>query len=214
MAQESKDKERGVDEDDGSEAEGSSDSSEPMSAADDKALTKPDDEASGEEGDGDATERSEDAAGEDGEGEEGTAAAQLGSDRYVLAGFFATGMLGAYILGKAIQGLWIFASNKSWFAENFRQLAAVSDEDKGTYGVLVGGLIALITVYRTYKTPSIRTWSDEVAAELAKCVWPTRKEVTSSTFIVIVASAAATLYLALLDRLWAFVTNIVYGDGS
>jgi preprotein translocase subunit SecE len=207
MAQESKDKEREVDEDDGSEAEGSSESSESMSAADDKALAKPDDEAAGED----------DAAGEGGEGgqgEEGTAAAQLGSDRYVLAGFFATGMLGAYILGKAIQGLWIFASNKSWFAENFRQLAAVSDEDKGTYGVLVGGLIALIAVYRTYKTPSVRTWSDEVAAELAKVVWPSRKEVTNSTFIVIVASAAATLYLALLDRLWAFVTNIVYGDGS
>ena len=45
-------------------------------------------------------------------------------------------------------------------------------------------------------------------------VWPNRKEVTSSTFIVIVSSAVATLYLALLDRLWAFVTNIVYGDGS
>jgi hypothetical protein len=24
----------------------------------------------------------------------------------------------------------------------------------------------------------------------------------------------ATIYLALLDWLWAFVTNIVYGDGS
>jgi hypothetical protein len=24
----------------------------------------------------------------------------------------------------------------------------------------------------------------------------------------------STIYLALLDRLWAFITNIVYGDGS
>jgi len=31
---------------------------------------------------------------------------------------------------------------------------------------------------------------------------------------VIVASTVATLYLTLLDRLWAFVTNIVYGDAS
>ena len=32
--------------------------------------------------------------------------------------------------------------------------------------------------------------------------------------IVIAASTVATVYLALLDRLWAFITNIVYGDGS
>ena len=69
-------------------------------------------------------------------------------------------------------------------------------------------------VYRTYKRPDIRTWCDEVASELAKVVWPSRKEVTSSTFIVIVTITVSTLYLALLDRLWSFVTNIVYGDGS
>jgi preprotein translocase subunit SecE len=69
-------------------------------------------------------------------------------------------------------------------------------------------------VARTYRKPEVRTWADEVAAELQKVVWPSRKEVTSSTFIVIVASTLATVYLALLDRLWAFVTNIVYGDGS
>jgi preprotein translocase subunit SecE len=60
----------------------------------------------------------------------------------------------------------------------------------------------------------VRAWADEVAAELAKVVWPSRKDVTNSTFIVIVASTIATVYLALLDRLWAFITNIVYGDGS
>ncbi len=132
----------------------------------------------------------------------------------MLAGFFATAMLGAYVLGRAVQSLWIAATPKDWFFGNFPRLAAVADEDKGTYSILLGGLIALVLVYRTYKKPEVRTWSDEVAAELAKVVWPSRKEVTNSTFIVIVASAAATIYLALLDRLWAFVTNIVYGDGS
>jgi preprotein translocase subunit SecE len=202
MAQESKDKTREVDEDEGSEIEGRAASSETMRAGDDESLAKPDDV------DGEAEED-----GEEGE-EEGQAAAQLGSDRYVLAGFFAAGMLAAYILGRAIQSLWSFASNKTWFARKFPVLAAVSTDDMATYGFLIGGLTALVGVYRTYKRPDIRTWSDEVAAELAKVVWPSRKDVTSSTFIVIVASAFATLYLALLDRLWAFVTNIVYGDGS
>lgn len=208
MAQESKDKRREVEED---EAEGSSEeaegSSETMRAGDDEALVKA--EGDGADGEGDDA-----AEGEEGEGEE-QSAAQLGSDRYVLAGFFAAAMLGAYILGRAIQSAWIAASNKDWFAQPFPRLAAVSDDDKGMYGIIIGGLISLVTVYRTYKKPEVRTWSDEVAAELAKVVWPSRKEVTNSTFIVIVASAVATIYLALLDRLWAFVTNIVYGgDGS
>jgi preprotein translocase subunit SecE len=35
--------------------------------------------------------------------------------------------------------------------------------------------------------------------------------VTNSTIIVIVASAFATIYLALLDYFWGFVTRLVYG---
>jgi preprotein translocase subunit SecE len=80
--------------------------------------------------------------------------------------------------------------------------------------MVIGGIIALMFVLRTYRNPEIRTWSDEVAAELAKVKWPTKKDVTNSTLIVITATAFATVYLALLDRFWAFVTNIVYGDGS
>jgi preprotein translocase subunit SecE len=206
MAQESRDKERAVDEDEASEGEGSS---EIVRAADDEALVKADDEGGeGDASDGDASD------GDASDGDEGQAAAQLGSDRYVLAGFFAAGMLGAYVIGRAVQSAWVSASNKDWFSQSVPRLAAISDDDKGMYGILLGGLIALVVVYRTYKKPDIRAWCDEVAAELAKVVWPSRKDVTSSTFIVIVASAAATLYLALLDRLWAFITNIVYGDGS
>ena len=209
MAQESKDKERKVDEDDESDAEGSSETPSPLAVADDEALTKPEAEQE-DEGDGEAG-AEEEGAEEEGDGQ---AAAQLGSDRYVLAGFFATGMLGAYILGRAIQGAWINASNQDWFAQRVPRLAAVGDDDKAMYGILIGGLISLVVVYRTYQRAEVRTWADEVAAELAKVVWPSRKDVTSSTFIVIVSSAVATIYLALLDRLWAFVTNIVYGDGS
>jgi len=205
MAQESSDKERDVEEEDRSdETEEPSDSAsagsaEIVRATGDEALTEGDGSPSGEDG--------EDA------GEE-QAAAQLGTDRYVLAGFFAAGMLAAYVLGRAIQTAWIGVANKDWFSQAVPRLAAVPDDDKGMYGILLGGLLALLLVYRAYKRPDIRAWCDEVATELAKVVWPSRKEVTSSTFIVIVASTMATLYLALLDRLWAFVTNIVYGDGS
>ncbi len=152
--------------------------------------------------------------GEPEEAEGEVAATQLGTERYVLAGFFAAGMLLAYLLGKIVHGVWATLSNKDWFSRALPAVSAVGDDDKVTYGMVVGGVIALIVVLRMFRNAELRTWSDEVASELAKVKWPTKKEVTNSTFVVIATTTVATLYLALLDRFWAFVTNIVYGDGS
>jgi len=148
------------------------------------------------------------------ETEETPAATQLGAARYVLAGFFAVGMLAAYVFGRAVETIWQHAANKDWFSQALPRLAAVPDEDKATYGLLIGAVIAFVVVLRTYRNPEVRTWADDVASELAKVKWPSRKDVTNSTMVVIAASTVATLYLALLDRLWSFVTSIVYGDGS
>jgi len=216
MAQETKDKDRKITDEDDAEgsSEGAGDSEETGETGESRALARAGVSTNEEDGGGG---EGSDAAAEEGddEGDEGEqAAAQLGADRYVLAGFFAAGLAGAFVLGRALQGAWTSAANKDWFSQNVPRLAAVSDDDKGMYSILLAGLIAVIVVYRTYQRPDVRTWADEVAAELQKVVWPSRKDVTSSTVIVIVASTVATVYLTLLDRLWAFVTNIVYGDGS
>ncbi|MFT3767813.1 MAG: preprotein translocase subunit SecE [Minicystis sp.] len=208
MAQETKDKDREAAEDEESSSEGET-SAEPRGGGE---LMRADDGSSEDGAEG--GESGDEQAAEGEEGEEEVAAGQLGSERYVLSGFFAAGMMGAYVLGRALQSLWVSASNKDWFSQSLPRMAAVSDDDKSMYSLIVGGIIALVLVYRTYQKPEVRTWADEVAAELQKVVWPSRKDVTNSTFIVIVASTVATLYLTLLDRLWAFVTNIVYGDGS
>jgi preprotein translocase subunit SecE len=148
------------------------------------------------------------------EEEEEETAAQLGTQRYVLAAFFAAGIVGAYVLGKLIHGAWSWAANKDWFHNAVPALAAVTDDDKTTFGTAIGAIIAIVLVIRTYRKASVRAWADEVATELAKVKWPSRKEVSNSTVVVIAASAVATIYLALLDRLWSFVTDLFYGTGS
>lgn len=178
----------------------SEDSSEDSDEGNDDAR------AEGEE----TQESSSDEAG----GEEIVVARQLGTDRYVMSGFFGAGILGGYVLGKAIHGIWADLSNRDWFTRALPTIASVSDEDKATYATVVAGLIALVVTMRTYRRPDVREWTDEVASELIKVKWPTKKDVTNSTVVVIAASAVATLYLALLDRLWSFVTSIVYGTGS
>lgn len=140
--------------------------------------------------------------------------AQLGLARYVTAAFLGAALLGAYVFGKTIHGAWELAANKAWFARQFPQLAAVPDDTKGILGTVVGGLVAFLLVFRLYRKPDVRTWADEVANEMREVKWPTRSDVQGSTIVVIAASAVAALYLLVLDRLWGFITNIVYGGGS
>jgi preprotein translocase subunit SecE len=150
----------------------------------------------------------------DAEGEEQHAVQALGAQRYVIAAFIIATMLGAYVLGLTIHGVWAWASNRDFFALNLPQAAAVSDESKMTIGTTVGAVLALAYAVRQYRDPEVRAWTDDVAGELTKVKWPTKKDVTSSTIVVIAASTFAMVYLFLLDRLWAFVTGLIYGAGT
>lgn len=148
------------------------------------------------------------------EAEDAILPTQLGVQRYVFAAYFAGGMVMAYVLGRAIHGIWSHYANRDFFVSAVPSLAAIPDDTKQTYATLVAALITLLFIVRTYRKPNVRVWTQEVTSELTKVKWPTRKEVTNSTIVVIVSSAIATGYLFLLDRLWAFVTNLVYGAGS
>lgn len=170
-----------------------------------------------------SAEESEEANDESQEGEseelaegdsEAAVARQLGADRYVMAGFFALAILGGYVLGKTVQTIWANLSSRDWFNQAVPALASVADESRTTISMVLGGVVALVLVLRTYRRPDVREWTDDVASELMKVKWPTKKDVTNSTLVVIAASSFATLYLALLDRLWSFVTSIVYRTGS
>jgi preprotein translocase subunit SecE len=77
---------------------------------------------------------------------------------------------------------------------------------------LIGAVAGVAAAVYAYRRPDVRTWTNEVAAELAKVTWPSKKEVTNSTMVVIATGAFATIFLALLDRFWGFVTNLVYGS--
>ena len=123
-------------------------------------------------------------------------------------------MVGAYVLGRIIARRLVDDRQQGLVQPEPAPAGRRHDDDKGTIGVVIGGIIALVAVFKSYRRPDIREWADEVAAELTKVKWPTKKDVTNSTLVVIAASTVATVYLFLLDRLWAFITNLVYGTGS
>jgi preprotein translocase subunit SecE len=65
--------------------------------------------------------------------------------------------------------------------------------------------------YWLARKKSVRTWADDVAGELAKVHWPNRELVQNGTLVVVITGLFATIYVGLLDRLWIFVTTLVYG---
>jgi preprotein translocase subunit SecE len=164
-------------------------------------------------------ESDDDASGEstddpDREADDEHAAGQLGHQRYVVAGFFGLWLVVGYICGRAVEGLWAEAVSRNWFLQNMPQLAMVEDEgtliSRASLSLVLGLLIGGGIVLRYYMKPETRTWADEVAEQLTKVKWPTRKEVGNNTVVVIVATTIITLYLTLLDRFWGFVTNLIY----
>jgi preprotein translocase subunit SecE len=137
---------------------------------------------------------------------------QLGATRHVLAGFFAAGIGVAFIVSKVLTGTWNRLADNPWVSQHATFVSRIAEDDRPTFTTLVGAVIAVFAVVYAYRRQDVRTWTNEVAAELAKVTWPSKKEVTSSTMVVIATGAFATVFLALLDRFWGFVTNLVYGS--
>ena len=127
---------------------------------------------------------------------------QLGHRRFVYAAYFAGAIAVAFFCSKAVDagwtrlGLW-----KPSFGEPHDEIVMPAS-------AVIGGLTALY-FWRDNKTRSL---AEEVAEELAKVTWPNKEQVTNGTAVVIVTTLFATIFFALMDRFWGFVTNLVYGS--
>ena len=156
----------------------------------------------------------EGAADEHGTGEtpelDSAVPAQLGAQRYVLAAFFATGIAVTYVVSRTIAAAWSRVAENAWVSGHLPFVSRLGEDERGEWSMLVAAVIGVYAIVRTYRRDDVRTWTSEVAAELAKVTWPSKKEVTNSTVVVVLTSAFATVFLALLDRFWGFVTDLVY----
>jgi preprotein translocase subunit SecE len=138
------------------------------------------------------------------------ATTQLGTARYVHASFIAAAVLVGYVTSQVFTLIWNRLAEAPWALRLVPQLVRYDEDVRGDVGLVVGAIVGIVTVIRIYKRKNIRDWADEVAAELAKVSWPDRENVVNNTVIVIVASLAATLYVTVLDRFWAFSTGLIY----
>ncbi|HEY2404546.1 MAG TPA: preprotein translocase subunit SecE [Polyangiaceae bacterium] len=137
-------------------------------------------------------------------------ASQLGTAKYVHAAFFVVGILAAFIGSKVLGAGWTRLTEWPAAVHAVPQLIAYSEEQRETYTMVGGAVLGAASVIQAYRNEGVRRWADEVAAELAKVTWPNREAVMNGTLVVIVASAITTVYIAILDRFWSFLTTLVY----
>ncbi len=145
------------------------------------------------------------------EQEEEIEATSLGSARYVHAAFFGAGILAAYICGKLLLAAWNLLADWPEAVRAVPQLIQYGEEERGTIALLGGAVLGVLLVLFYYRKQSVRDWAGEVALELSRVTWPNKEAVTNGTMVVLVASLVATVYVALLDRFWSYLTNLVYG---
>jgi preprotein translocase subunit SecE len=162
-----------------------------------------------------AAEDSDDEAVDD---EELQVAASLGYARYVQLSFATLSLIAGYVISRALTEGWSELASMPKVVQALPQFSAVPHEGELLSRTTVSTALGLVTgvaiVLHYYRRPDVRSWADEVADEVTKVKWPTRKEIGNYTVIVIAGSAVLTAYLALLDRFWAFVTNLIYSTGA
>jgi preprotein translocase SecE subunit len=126
---------------------------------------------------------------------------QLGARRFVYAAYFAGAIGIAFIMSKALDFGWLKLQNYK------PAIGEPRDEIIMPLAALIGAGAAFYYWHRT----RARQLAEEVAAEMSKVTWPDRTEVTNGTVVVIVTTVVSTVFFALMDKFWGFITNLVYG---
>ncbi|HEX2733922.1 MAG TPA: preprotein translocase subunit SecE [Polyangiaceae bacterium] len=179
--------------------------------ANDENTERDENEAAGSDLGGDEASLSTLHADDGSAGEEGVVPGDIGIERYVHVAFFLAGVFVAYVSGKTLAGVWGLLAGTPAVVRNAPWVLRLAEDERATYTMSAGGLIGVLAVLTALRNANLRKWADEVAAELYKVHWPDRETVTNGTLVVLAGGMFAIVYVGLLDRLWSFITNLVYG---
>jgi preprotein translocase subunit SecE len=109
--------------------------------------------------------------------------------------FAIAGLVVAWLLAKCGEWAWSYVGNKP----NTTLIGA---------GAFVIAGVATVIAWRNEMVFGL---ASEVAGELRKVSWPSRKETLQSTIVVIVTTIIASAFLGVFDTVWSWVTRMIYG---
>jgi len=72
-------------------------------------------------------------------------------------------------------------------------------------------VVAMTAGIITYRNDRVYALASDVATELKKVTWPTRKETQAATIIVIITVIISAIILGTFDAIWSWITDRIYG---
>jgi len=118
----------------------------------------------------------------------------MGERKYVQLMFIVGGMILAYVLVMSTDWVWGYFHKPPELYVN---------------AVGIGtAMIATLLVWRHRPTQQS---ASETVAELRKVTWPTRKETSQATVVVIITVIIVAIFLQIFDAFWSRVTGYILG---
>lgn len=119
----------------------------------------------------------------------------MGPNKSVQLMFLSGGLLLFFLLTWTGDWVWgFFARHPNEFAVNG-----------------IAAAVALVLGIVLYKNERVFSLASDVATELQKVTWPTRKETQAATLVVIVTVILAAIILGSFDALFSKLTDLIYG---
>ena len=136
-------------------------------------------------------------------GQDSELPAQLGTRRFVYAAYLGGAIVVAFVIDKVLGYGW-------YKLHEWKPGQLPEPQDEAT--AVVAAVIAIGVALYYWNRTRARTLAEEVAEELTKVTWPSRQDVTNSTTVVVLTTLFATVFFALMDQFWLWVTKHVYGS--
>jgi preprotein translocase subunit SecE len=114
----------------------------------------------------------------------------MGPNKFVHLTFALAGILAAFLISRTGDWVWSYFTKPNELAVN-------------VFAILVAGAGAVLA----YRNERVFSGVVEVTRELEKVSWPTRKETSAATVVVLVTVIISAVILSSFDALWAFFTN-------
>lgn len=116
----------------------------------------------------------------------------MGERKYVHLMFLVGGMVLAYVLVQMTDWIWGY----------FQKPDPMSI-------FLIGVIAAAGLTFSLWRSPRVFAVASETVGELRKVTWPTRKETSQATVVVIILVIICAIFLGIFDFFWSWATNLL-----
>jgi preprotein translocase subunit SecE len=114
----------------------------------------------------------------------------MGANKFIHLTFALAGLLAAFVLARTGEWVWSYFSKPNDLVVNGAAM-----------------LIAGVAAWTAYRNEQVFATIHDITRELEKVSWPTRKETSAATIVVLVTVSLAAVILSGFDAIWAFFTN-------